>query len=335
MNRITTKLPDVGLVGICMLSAIALLVAFGVSRVAGASATPAAMPETGRAQAASGSGAATGGSAMALPYQQDTTPGDSEWDRGSAIRYHNGEKYAGMSMAQMMGMGYVPGCWRPSARAKAPTYNSRDDRAGKADLQALLTKVLSKYTGPAGLATALADGWYPYPVPASKAWHLVRQFCAGDMNPKDPGGTQLNVRNIESFVLIYTDSGWQVRTGMFMLGDEGDKAPPVGKDGHAPLGAYDYIEIDKPAHLPVWRDPIHKGLVCQLEWHGHDGAEGAATSFDPKHPSTSPWMSHINLYASQGDPFGQAQDADGAEPHAYWTPLHYVPDACNPQGPCE
>src|SRR5206468_1845024 len=44
------------------------------------------------------------------PYQQDTVQGDSEWDRGAALRYHNGEKYAPMDAHMMMTMNYTPGC---------------------------------------------------------------------------------------------------------------------------------------------------------------------------------------------------------------------------------
>lgn len=265
------------------------------------------------------------------PYQEDEIDGNSRYDRGPAVRYHNGDKYRDDGGHAHGGYG----CWDPAAGAATLEEASPDERAeeaarGEAELQASLWAALDRYTGTFGFTNALADGWYFYPVPASKSLHMVR---TRETDPSAPG--QVESVNVESFMIAMTDDGWQPLNGMFMLGNEGDDDPAYDANGgRAAKGAVDY-KIVPEERLPLWEsDQPGSTIVCDLPWHTHVDAEGVATSFDREHPDVSAWMAHIALYAMEGDPWGMYSGHDGSEPHAYWAPYRYVPALCNPGGPC-
>lgn len=257
------------------------------------------------------------------PYQEDTEEGNSNGDRGPALRYHNGDAY--VEDEHHSGMA---GCFDPTGTLDPATAATQ----GEAEIQQELNEVLRPYTGANGYDRALADGWWPYPVPESKQFHMVRQVGAGDMHPDEP--TWLHARNIEAFVIGMTDDGWQIMNGMFMLGNEGDEAPVYDEEGRVQTGPVDYKLLDDERVLPTWKSPYSE-LECDLMWHGHDGEQGVATSFDPEHLDISDWMAHVALYAAEGDPFGEERAPDSSEPHAYWEPYRRVPALCNPNGPCE
>jgi hypothetical protein len=282
------------------------------------------------------------------PYQEDTVEGNSRHDRGPAVRYHNGDKYGDGGHHAHGDFG----CWNknegsPVLGGGTEAENAAEEEAGVSELQALLWEAVAPYTGTStGYADAWADGWYSYPVAASKSFHMVR---TSDSATGDGWHGRVEAANVESFMIAMTDEGWQPLNGMFMLGNEGpvkdvyaDEARTTlrsefDKDGDGYIDRHvdgiDFKRVEEQ-HLPLWESPTTPGLVCDLPWHGHFGHEGVATSFDAENPDASDWMAHLNLYASEGDPWGMYQGADGAEPHAYWEPYRRIPAACNPSGPC-
>ena len=120
---------------------------------------------------------------------------------------------------------------------------------------------------------AIADGFYAYPVPDTKWFHMFSSSREGDAYELDP-------LHIESFMYAMTD------------------------EGLTPIGAmYIFAPKDQPPPNPTG---------CLMQWHNHTGAEGAATSFDPNNATTSVWMAHIWIYGGV-DPWGRDFDGSEAE----------------------
>ena len=294
------------------------------------------------------------------PYQEDTTEGNSPDDRGAAIRYHNGDRYA-----EGGGHGHGNyGCW--SLGGSSPLKNGEgasltavdpedlaEATAAEDEIEARLNQEGERFTGPAGPAQYLSEAWYFYPVGAAKTFHFVRT-----QEPTTPEGhTVVVAEAVEVFTSGMTDGaneddpaddGLEHFNAMFSLGNEGpikdvytdstktQVRPEFDANGDNYIDndvtGIDYKRVEED-HLPLWQSPTTDS-VCDLPWHPHTGAEGVATSFDAENPDRSAWMAHILLYANGGDIWGNYGGGDGAEAHAQWKPLNHVPAACNPHGPC-
>lgn len=122
---------------------------------------------------------------------------------------------------------------------------------------------LEKYWGKPEVA--LADGYRPYPVPATGALHWFNTQLNNDDKVLDPSA-------IEMFMYAMSD------------------------DGYVPIGA---AYMDQNRDHPYF----HPEIGCWIEWHQHTGHEGAATSFDPNNPDRSAWMAHIRFDVS--NPYGE------------------------------
>jgi hypothetical protein len=138
---------------------------------------------------------------------------------------------------------------------------------------------------------ALADGFIAYPIPLSKMFHMVSPARTSDKYELVPS-------KVESFMYAMTDSGLKAVGVMYMF-EPRDAVPPN------PTG-------------------------CILQWHRHTGAQGAVTSFDPKHPYASAWMAHIWTYGHD-DPW---HDGDGTEPHTWFFAYRNIPNVCDSTGQC-
>jgi hypothetical protein len=158
---------------------------------------------------------------------------------------------------------------------------------------------------------ALADGFVAYPIPSSKWFHMVNVRRINDgpyITPKDakgdPRSRVFNPSYVESFLYGMTDEGLTPIGAMYILPDE-------------------YKEWE-PEKLP-------NPTGCLLQWHNHTGGEGLVTSFDPRNPDQSLWMSHVWTHGGL-NPWGH--DYDGSEPHAWFSGFRHIPALCNAEGTC-
>lgn len=115
---------------------------------------------------------------------------------------------------------------------------------------------------------ALRDGFYAFPIPQTKMFHMVATRRFNDGRLLDPA-------RIESFMYAMTDKGLTAVGGMF-------------------------IDADKEATPP-------NPTGCLMIWHNHTNAEGVVTSFDPEHPTRSVWMAHVWTFGDL-EPWGRDMD---------------------------
>lgn len=194
------------------------------------------------------------------------------------------------------------------------THGSCDPTQDQWDTAMALAKrtkaELQKYVNnPHGL---VLDGYYPYPVPATKTFHWFNSEYYGD-HAED--GTQiiLDETRPEMIMMAMTDDGFIPFNTAWVYIYEGDGDPFS-------------VDANDPAQ---WPNGDNEGTGCLISWHGHtEGVEDEATF----NTDGRTWMAHMWFYGGVY-PFGDS-DIDGAEKHGWWAPLNYVPAACNSSGGC-
>ena len=169
---------------------------------------------------------------------------------------------------------------------------------------------------------ALADQYVPFPVPGTKTFHMFRSANYGDRNP-DGTQTIMDPSRPEMFSYGMTDEGLMVVNVVY-----------------AYTGTAEELPEDKRAD---WHHMLPQPYGCMLGWHAHVGTtEGTATgNIDGR-----AFMTHVWTYPRTGQawpyssrrtfngpyPFGEY--LDGTEPHAWFTPFHYIPVLCNANRGC-
>ena len=220
-------------------------------------------------------------------------------------------------------------------QTEADHYMQHDPKCTQEAQDELLARTrasLARFDGVGGIEYARRLGYVFYPI----AWKTYHAFNTNlyDDNYEDPYDGQVKQADLvpelpENIVYAMTDDGPKAMGIMFAMGQDEAR----GQSWKA--------SDDDPANLPKWEssvidnetliDPETGGReTCDMVWHAHTDAEGAATSFDPERPTESVPMAHVWGWGL--DMF--ERNVDGSEASAWWLPYRTLPTICGTVDNC-
>ncbi len=173
---------------------------------------------------------------------------------------------------------------------------------------------------------ALADGYKPYPVAASKTFHMF-SWDHWDARHDDGSPDLYNPERPAMFTYGMTDEGLMVVNIVYVF---------AGTEEEFPDGQQER-----------WDEMLPRPYGCMVEWHGHNNEiEGPATgNLDgrdymthvwtwPRRGATWEYLGPDGQLRTYEGPYPFGEYGDGAEPHAWFRPYNYLPALCNKDGGC-